>query len=167
MPLLSTNDTEAELSYAYLHAVAAKAGMNCMYANRHLDNAGVDAEINAVERFSVDSVLTDFSLHVQLKATDFMKDVGRYDKLRNSGTMPPRILVVLFLPENAADWLVHSESELAMKRCAYWVSLRGAPETTNKTGVTVYVPKTQPFSPEGLVALMTRISRQEELLYES
>lgn len=150
-----------------------------MYANRHLDNAGVDAEINAVERFSVDSVLTDFSLHVQLKATEqqptldngrlsyFMKDVGRYDKLRNSGTMPPRILVVLFLPENAADWLVHSESELAMKRCAYWVSLRGAPETTNKTGVTVYVPKTQPFSPEGLVALMTRISRQEELLYES
>src|SRR5205807_5905805 len=109
MAVLSTYDIEAELSYAYLHAVAAKAGMSCMCANRHLDNAGVDAEVTAVEKFAADSVLTDISLHVQLKATSrqpaeqeerfsyFMQDIGRYDKLRNSGTLPPRILVVLFL----------------------------------------------------------------------
>ena len=31
MALLSSNDVECEISYAYLHAVAAKSGMNCSY----------------------------------------------------------------------------------------------------------------------------------------
>lgn len=37
---------ESELSYAYLHAVAAKAGMSCKQGDRHDDGAGVDAEVN-------------------------------------------------------------------------------------------------------------------------
>jgi hypothetical protein len=69
MAALSSYDIEAELSYAYLHAVAAKAGMGCMCSNRHLDNAGVDAIVTAVEKFQWDSVFTDISLHVQLKST--------------------------------------------------------------------------------------------------
>src|SRR5437660_12159681 len=114
MAVLSTYDIEAELSYAYLHAVAAKAGMSCMCANRHLDNAGVDAQVTAVEKFAADSVLADIAPHVQLKATSrqpaeqeesvsyIMQDIGRHDKVRHSGTLPPRLLVVLSLPENAA-----------------------------------------------------------------
>jgi hypothetical protein len=177
MATLTDNDIEAELSYAYLHAVAAKAGMGCMCTNRHFDNAGVDAMIIAVEKFQSDSVLTDISLHVQLKATSqkpaeteetfsyYMKDIGRYDKLRNSGTIPFRILVVLFLPEDADNWLMHSEDVLAMKRCAYWTSLRGAEASQNKTGVTVYLPKANVFSPDGLRSLMIRLSREEDIMY--
>lgn len=45
MPLLQ-NEIEEALSYAYLHAVAAKAGMSCKVGSRSDDNAGVDAEIN-------------------------------------------------------------------------------------------------------------------------
>jgi hypothetical protein len=178
MALLSTNDIEAELSYAYLHAVAAKAKMSCECTGRHTDNAGVDARIHAVEKFAADSVLTDFPVYVQLKATSqepaqqkgklsyFMKDIGRYDRLRNSGANPPRILVVLFLPCDAVDWITQTEDQLAMKKCAYWVSLRGAAESENRTGVTVYLPTRQIFSPNELLDLMTRISRQEELFYE-
>lgn len=176
--MLSTqNDIEAELSYAYLHAVAAKAGMACTCSMRLMDKAGIDATIHAVDNFGAGSILTDISLHVQLKATSqqphenlgklsyFMNDVARYDKLRSSGLLPPRILVVLFLPTNADEWFSQSEDELSLKRCAYWTSLRGAAETDNKSGITVYLPKNQTFSPTGLRQLMERISREEDILY--
>jgi len=43
--VLSDANIEAELSYAYLHAVASRAGFSCAVAERHLDDAGVDAVI--------------------------------------------------------------------------------------------------------------------------
>lgn len=56
---------------------------------------------------------------------------------------------------------------LVSRQCAYWVSLRGAPESANEREQTVYVPRSQPLSPEGLRALMTRISRREVITYGS
>ncbi|MGC1685382.1 MAG: DUF4365 domain-containing protein [Candidatus Acidiferrales bacterium] len=178
MPHLTQNDIEAELSYAYLHAVAAAARMGCSVTDRHLDNAGVDASLSAHDQFDADSILTDITLHVQLKATSRPTPIGdgrysypleakQYTKLRRITTVPYRILVVLFLPEDANEWLQHSQDVLSMKRCAYWVSLRGAPETGNTSSVTVRIPASQVFSPEGLWNLMVRISKQEDLFYES
>ena len=43
--MLSQFNIESELSYAYLHAVASRAGFSCTHADRHLDSAGVDAQI--------------------------------------------------------------------------------------------------------------------------
>ena len=40
---LSMQNTEAELSYAYLYAIAGKAGMSCKAGDRHDDGHGVDA----------------------------------------------------------------------------------------------------------------------------
>jgi len=59
--LLSDNDIKSELSYAYLHAVASRAGMACEVAGRHSDGAGVDATIRAKERFDSLSIYTQFS----------------------------------------------------------------------------------------------------------
>ncbi len=178
MPLLTSQNIESEISYAYLHAVCAKAGMSCQVADRHLDGAGVDATISAYDKFAPDSTITDISIHVQLKATTmqprrrngrlpyFMSDVSRYGKLRNAGTMPIRILVVLFLPRSNSQWLTWSDQCLTLQRCAYWVSLRNAPESTNKSGQTIYLPESQAFSPNGLRMLMVRLSRKEDLIYE-
>ena len=43
MQALSPPNIESELSYAYLHAVASKAGMACNAGSRHEDNNGIDA----------------------------------------------------------------------------------------------------------------------------
>ncbi|MGH7222956.1 MAG: DUF4365 domain-containing protein, partial [Gemmataceae bacterium] len=67
--LLSPNNIEAELSYAYLHAVASRAGFACEEGNRHEDGIGVDAKLRIKERFSPESILTNFTVDVQLKAT--------------------------------------------------------------------------------------------------
>ncbi len=95
--LLTENNIKAELSYAYLHAVASRAGCEAVVAGRHSDGAGVDATIRARERFAPDSIFTDFTIDVQLKATSeepLQDELGRYpfslrldhyDKLRDPG----------------------------------------------------------------------------------
>jgi hypothetical protein len=173
---LSQIDIESELSYAYLHAVACKAGFACEVKGRHHDNRGVDAEITGWG-LNTCTPRTEASIKVQLKATIaqqaeteshlsyFLAEVKRYDDLRAEDLQTPRILVVLFLPKEAADWLAVTSEKLLMKKSAYWVSLVGAAASSNKSGQTIYLPKTQLFTPESLTDLLTRVARKETLTY--
>ena len=170
MKALSPPNIESELSYAYLHAVASRAGMACNAGNRHEDNNGIDARITAWGPFDNGGYLTEVDLKIQLKATVrtpvdngssfsyFLPGISQYDDLRAETVGTARILVVLFLPSDADLWLTHSEDQLALSKCAYWVSLRGAPPSTNGTGTTVYLPKTQAFTPASLKELSAELS---------
>ena len=175
--MLTEQNIEAELSYAYLHAVATKAGFSCEYRNRHLDGAGVDATITEDGRkLGDDSILTSFAVDVQLKATyrelteqdgriSYSLTIPHYDKLRIEEVAAPRILLVLRLPPNPEEWLQISEDALVAKRCAYWVSLRGALASPNDKNQTVYIPRVNLLTPQGLTNLMTRFSRLEVIPY--
>ena len=177
MQALSPLNIESELSYAYLHAVASKAGMACSVGSRHEDNNGVDATLTAWGPFNNGGYLTEVDIKVQLKATIatpaddgtnlsyFLSGVNRYNDLRTPTVDVARILVVLFLPADAQEWLNHSEDELALRKCAYWHSLRGAPATGNGSGATVYLPKVQMFTPLALTEIATRLSRRDFPLY--
>lgn len=68
MRALSPPNIESELSYAYLHAVASKAGMACSGGNRHEDNNGIDATLTAWGPFNNGGYLTEVDIKVQLKA---------------------------------------------------------------------------------------------------
>ncbi|WP_159907760.1 DUF4365 domain-containing protein [Caballeronia humi] len=165
------------MSYAYLHAIASHAGVNCKITNRHEDHAGIDAVLTGWAPFTNGGWLTEVDIKIQLKATIrqpyddgthlsyFLSDVRQYDNLRGETYAPPRILIVLFLPPDADDWLTHSEESLVLKRCAYWASLRGAPATANRSGVTVRFPKSQVFDGDGLMQLMAAVSRREFPMY--
>ena len=48
--LLTENNIKAELSYAYLHAVASRAGCEAVVSGRHRDSAGVDQAVAIIER---------------------------------------------------------------------------------------------------------------------
>jgi hypothetical protein len=173
--MLTSQNIEAELSYAYLHAVASKAGFSCEYRNRHLDGAGVDATLTEDGRkLAEDSVLTSFAVDVQLKAThqdlpeqngrlSYVLTVPHYDKLRLEEVATPRLLVLLRLPPDPEEWLRISEEGLVAKRCAYWVSLRGAPTSPNRESQTVYRSRANLLSPQGLIGLMAHFSRLEVL----
>ena len=177
MQALSPPNIESELSYAYLHAVASKAGMACSPGSRHEDSNGIDASLTAWGPFADGGYLTEVNIKVQLKATIkdpvddgtklsyFLAGVNRYNDLRTETVDAARILVVLFLPVDAQDWLNQSPDELALRKCAYWQSLRGAPDTTNASGATVYLPKLQMFTPEGLTRLAARLSRRDFPVY--
>jgi Domain of unknown function (DUF4365) len=170
---LSIVNRESELAYAYLHAVASHAGVNCKISNRHDDNAGIDATLTGWGPFTNGGCLTEVDVKVQLKATIkepaddgthlsyFLAGTKQYDDLRCDTYASPRILAVLFLPVSAEDWLVHSSDHLMLKRCAYWTSLRGAPASKNASGVTIKLPKKQVFDGAGLIGLLSAISRNE------
>jgi len=110
--LLSRQDVESELSYAYLHAVAARAGFECTVAGRHSDGDGIDASLRVRLRTPFpECVYTRFTIDIQLKATSqapvFRNDryshslqVEHYDKLRAEDYQGTLLLVVLFLPSD-------------------------------------------------------------------
>lgn len=169
MPLSDAN-IESELSYAYLHAIATRGGLNCKIDNRHGDNYAVDA---LVDHFAAipGSYRSDVTLRIQLKATInrgtetdthisyFFRGVNQYNLLRNNSGEPHRILVVMFLPNNADEWLSISPDELVLKQAAYWVSLYGANACNNDTGQTIYLPKVNLLTSASLVALCQSIGR--------
>ena len=173
---LSPPNIESELSYAYLHAVASKAGMSCRDGNRHEDNNGIDAQLTAWLPYVDATTLTEVDIKVQLKATIAeptddglnyeyrLQGANRYNDLRSETISIARILVVLFLPRDAAEWLNHAPDQLVLRRCAYWQSLRGAPEITAGSAV-IRLPKTQHLSPDGLTQLAMRLSRRDFPLY--
>lgn len=180
MPPLSIQNIESELSYAYLHAVASRAGMSCQISNRHLDNSGVDATIVAWGPFPQGGYISEVTINVQLKATThgpadngdsfsyFLKGLKGYDYLREEtyGAVS-RILIVFFLPSDPETWLIQSEEELILRRCAYWVSLRGAPASKNSSGITIKLPKKQILDVPGLEKLAVHLSRPPLPPYES
>lgn len=164
---VSDTDVEAELSYAFLHAVAAQAKATCTVSNRLSDNRGIDAQLTCWGLNGGGK--TEVDLKVQLKATVALptdlgshfsysiKKVQQYNDLRASAYAIPRILVVLFLPKDISSWMHVSHDALALRRSAYWVSLVGAPATSSSS-VTVYLPKANLLTPESLRALFEDLS---------
>lgn len=178
MQPLSSQNIESELSYAYLHAVAAHVGIACKVAGRHDDHVGIDAELTAWGPFPNGGYLAEIDIKVQLKATVQqpaivgnclsynLQGIARYNDLRKKTLATPRILVVLFLPSIQAEWLSHTEDALLLRKCAYWVSLRGAPDSGNTTAQTIYLPRSQRFDPDGLMGLLANLSRNQIPIYQ-
>jgi hypothetical protein len=71
--------------------------------------------------------------------------------------------VVLVLPEDEDLWLSQSHEELILRRCAYWLSLRGAEPTTARSSIRVPIPLAQVFSVPALQTMMNRLLRGEPL----
>lgn len=153
----SQNDIKERLSVAYLVAVAARAG--CQVTEIHVDRNRIDATVSAISGARV-------KIDIQLKATSaecvnedmvvYDVDVPTYDALRSEHVQSAQLLVVLLLPDDPTCWLTVDEQALALKKCAYWKNLRGAPATPNSTSIRIRLPRSQIFSPEALRALIER-----------
>lgn len=168
-PLLSDNNIESELSYAYLHAVAAKAALGCEIRSRHHDNNGVDATLSYRGETESD-YLRESSINVQLKATtadprkidgfisyDF-KEINQYNRLTENSSDTLLILVVLFLPKEKSSWLSITIEELIIRNSAYWVCLYKAEKSNNQSSQVVYFPEKNLVTPSALEALAKTIA---------
>ena len=170
MPL-SQEDIQEELSYAYIHAISSRMGFGCDRPGKDRDK--VDVTIQAYGFLEPNSEITSPELKIQLKATSrpverddhfiFSIDISTYHNLRQETHHVPKILVLFIMPENSDEWLEHDEDALITRKCAYWVSLKGMPDTQNTTTISIQVPKANILSPENLHSILLRISRLEEL----
>ncbi|MEQ8463764.1 DUF4365 domain-containing protein [Coleofasciculus sp. E1-EBD-02] len=139
---VNINIQKEEFSYAYLYAVISAAVYSFQKSSRPLDVGGIDVSITGT---TSDDSLYEPQLDLQVKSTSiaFLSDnVIRYplklknhNELRKERTVAPRILVLVLIPENLEEWIQQSETELCMRHCAYWKSLRGQPQTLNTESV--------------------------------
>lgn len=76
--------------------------------------------------------------------------VKNYNDLRKSTLYVPRILIVVHVPSDPAEWIVSDPDKMVVKRCAYWVSLAGAEAITNTSTVSVTIKTEHVFDPNAL-----------------
>lgn len=169
--MLTEQQIKEQLSIAYVHAVAAYAGFAVERTDVDMDS--IDVTIKGKGRLDEASILYSPKIELQLKATSsiepdetelsFPLPIKNYDDLRVERPAIPRLLVVLVLPDDRTQWINHSAEDLIMKKCAYWLNLKGAPSSDNVTNKTVKIPICNIFSPESLRELMVKTSKEEEL----
>ncbi|NJL78077.1 MAG: DUF4365 domain-containing protein [Richelia sp. RM2_1_2] len=167
---MDINIQKEEFSYAYIYAVVSAAGYSCQIASRPMDIGGIDIIISGEEK---EFTLYPPRLEVQVKSTstavidnEFVRyplKLKNYNELRKSKTLVPKILVVVLLPDNPEEWVNQSEEELCLRRCGYWLSLKGQPETQNRESVTVYLPCQQLFTVSAVKNIMDTIETRGRL----
>lgn len=149
------NDVKERLSIAYITAIAARAG--CQVTIAAIDKQSIDATIRPIQG-------RKFSIDLQLKATsqkciegdhvNFNLPINNYDMLRDVHCTAPHYLVILVLDPDDALWLVSDDESLILRRCAYWVDLRGKPPSTNTTSIKISIPRVNRFDVEALVKML-------------
>jgi hypothetical protein len=152
---------QAAFSGAYIRAVCAVAG--CAVAVPEPDIDKLDFTVHSRV---VGSLLSKPQINIQAKCErsglatkapiPYALDLETYDNLRDPLVVSPRILVLVLVPEHESEWLAQSEKELIMSHCGYWLSLKGLPASKNETSQTVYLPRTNIFTPAVLQEMMMK-----------
>ena len=153
--ILTDDERKANLSFAWLSALATLSGYTCE-RGPHPDRNSVDAVVRTGRP-------PDGQIDVQLKATSSpdVKDDGlhfevrnpNYEHLRAPKRFCPIILVVMELPNDLSDWYVCDTQQLILRKRAWWQSLRGYQEITGNSRV-VTLPEANLLSPDTLRHLM-------------
>lgn len=156
-----------EISKSYLNALCAIKGI-AMDVHQH-DDDGIDVFLSKrIQRNS--GSWFDAQMRVQLKSTSssssyreqdqqyaYRLKLKNYNDLRKPATTKP-YLFLLILPTLDTDWVTHSVEQIIIKRCMFWLDLKGKPDTKNTSSVTVHFPKANVVSPERLDEILLEIA---------
>jgi len=159
---MDPSQQKEQFSFAYVRAVAAAAGYGV--SEPSVDDDSVDLLI--ASRSTAGTVKRP-RLEVQVKCTaddllttetfSYPLKIKNYNDLRDPDVLVPRILVVVRVPDNVAEWSEVTDEQLLLRRCGYWLSLRGRPETDNENTVSITMQRDNRFTAESLAAMMKRI----------
>jgi hypothetical protein len=153
--LLADTDIQEQLSVVYLSALATSAGF--VFAQENLDRTGTDLIVRGgrcgfpqidwqIKACKILPAPKNGTISYPLKRRN-------YDLLiERSGH--PRLLMIYQMPEDKPSWLHCDEDQMVLKKCAYWVSLKGCPASDNDVSVTVQIPVNQVLTIQELARLM-------------
>ncbi|MFK4503546.1 hypothetical protein ABIF86_007837 [Bradyrhizobium japonicum] len=167
-PYAALSHRQEQFSGVYIRAVCAVTG--CAIDVPSIDHDKVDYSVRSRV---LGTVRTKPQIDIQAKCQmsgpaagdplSYVLDLETYDNLRDPMVSNPRILVVVLVPSNVNEWLGQSEKELVLSHCAYWVSLKNAPPSSNSTSQTVYLPRKNVFTPDALRSMMLNTSNGLDL----
>ena len=154
------------LSYAYVHAVVARAGATCQ---PYQQDYGSDARISAIRaRLNGGYAKSANGFECQLKATTAWQireqtvvydlDAKAYNKLVELEDMFG-ILILVCLPADETDWLRVAESALSLRKCCYWIHLTGE-TVSNASAKRIWIPRQQLFDTDAVTQLLARVDRR-------
>jgi hypothetical protein len=142
--MLTIPHCKESLSKAYVTAVVGRARHNLLWGNRDFDY-GADGSVRELAARGTRIRETGFGFDFQSKTTiDWSQDgseiaydleADNYNDLaeRAASKAFPFFLILLCLHSDQATWLNVSESELILRRCAFWCKLEGAMTTNSGT----------------------------------
>jgi Domain of unknown function (DUF4365) len=167
---MTLNTQKEDFSLAYIRAISSSVGYSVQTATRRLDDTGIDATITVPGKLN-SKRLPRFDVQIKSTSQDILKDefikyrlnAKNYNELREEEPFVPQRLIVVLIPEDVGEWLSQTEESLCLKRCAYWLSLRGKASLNQQTTITVEIPRQNIFSPNALRTIMERIAAQENL----
>jgi hypothetical protein len=149
---------QEQFSKAFVLAVAALAGCSA---------AAPDPDVDDID-WTLSCRLRPRRPKLDLQVKSWTRDTGTaeaihyplqrksYDGLILTNLLIPRFLVLV--PPQPEAWLSVSPERLVLRRCGYWSSLAGQPESENESSVTVHVPRANLFDVAAVTALMRAIN---------
>lgn len=167
---MDLNKQKEEFNIAYVRALAAHAGLNCVTTS--VDDDSIDLGFKS--RGYIGNLVRSPQIDIQLKCSgqqnlingNFIKfslKIKNYEDLRGSDFAAPRYLAVLLVPLEIADWIGHHDDHISLHNNCYWVSLRDALATENEDSITIDVPLAQRLTSETLRNMIERASHGEWL----
>lgn len=171
---MDTNIRKEEFSYAYIHAIASTAGFCIQPKPRPMDGAGLDVMIETPGALA-EGVVSFPKIEAQVKCTatkatitestiNFPLEIKNYNTLRQPDPLVPQILILVIVPEILENWIEITEPETTtVRKCAYWLSLKGREETSNTNNITVPIPRSNLLTPESLAGLMSKVANRQDL----
>lgn len=170
---MDLNTRKEEFSYAYIHAIASIAGFVVDVNRRAMDSAGLDLtivvpgelEFKAFPRLNIQVKCTADIDIVSDESVSFPLPVRNYNILRSLNSASPLLLVVMLVPTDIEEWseVSNLDTLTILRKCAYWISLKGMQETLNTSTVTINIPRQNLLDPTALVQLMKKVARGEEI----
>ena len=161
---MDLNSQKEKFADAWLSAVAAVAG--CSVAKPSPDDDSIDWTLSSKlpNRPKLDIQLKCTALQVPSEP-EFSFDVKlkNYEELRLRGITVSRILVVVLVPDTAAEWMQAQTEETLLRRAAFWASLASLPDTPNTASVTLRIPSRQTFTVQSLCDLLQRVNDRTPL----
>jgi hypothetical protein len=157
-------DLQSQFSLAYAQAVASVAGYFVEITDRGFDKDGIDMVVlqrgamGLTTSTRLDLQIKSYTGEVQGDPWPYDLDVKSHRDLIPSSYQVPRVLVVVRVPSDVQDWISHSEDQLVLRRCGYWLSLRGSAPTSNTSTTRVRLSRANLFDAAGLTSLMTRVA---------
>lgn len=148
-------DIKERISFAYLTAVAARAG--CEVHSTIVDRNGIDATIKPIQgaSVSIDVQMKSVSRNIRIdggRKLSYQLDAPTYNKLRRTDAQAPQLLVILEMPPDDIHWL-SVPPPLIIREAAYWCILRGEPPIETAT-TAVHLSEDQVFDHRAITAII-------------